>query len=60
MANGQIVSFFISLCNCSDSSDLKESKNPVKWQSIYIPNGCFDAYEVILNKDIFKYPENEN
>ena len=29
MANGQIVSFFISLCNCSDSSDLKESKNTV-------------------------------
>ena len=24
---------------------------------IYIPNGCFDAYEVKVNKDIFKYQE---
>ena len=22
-----------------------------------IPNGCFDAYEVKVNKDIFKYQE---
>ena len=21
----------------------------------FIPNGCFDAYEVKVNKDIFKY-----
>ena len=24
---------------------------------LYIPNGCFEAYEVKVNKDIFKYPE---
>ena len=27
-----------------------------KWR-IHIPNGCFDAYEVKVNKDIFKYQE---
>ena len=24
---------------------------------LYIPNGCFDAYEVKVNEDIFKYQE---
>ena len=24
-------------------------------QDLLIPNGCFDAYEVKVNKDIFKY-----
>ena len=24
---------------------------------LYIPNGCFDAYEVKVNKDISKYQE---
>ena len=24
---------------------------------LIIPNGCFDAYEVKVNKDIFKYQE---
>ena len=24
---------------------------------LYIPNGCFDAYEVKVNKDICKYQE---
>ena len=24
---------------------------------LFIPNGCFDAYEVKVNKDIFKYQE---
>ena len=26
--------------------------------NFYIPNGCFDAYEVKVNKDIFKYQGN--
>ena len=26
-------------------------------ERLFIPNGCFDAYEVKINKDIFKYQE---
>ena len=29
----------------------------VKEEVLYIPNGCLDAYEVKVNKDIFKYQE---
>ena len=27
------------------------------WRKIIIPNGCLDAYEVNVNKDILKYQE---
>ena len=32
-------------------------KNTCLFFKLYIPNGCFDAYEVKVNKGIFYYQE---
>ena len=37
-----------------ENLDFNSSKSGMRF---IIPNGCFDAYEVKVNKDIFKYQE---
>ena len=33
------------------------AEKPWEMRGFDIPNGCFDAYEVKVNRDIFKYQE---
>ena len=44
----------LQVCVFQNSTYNRKSSTGIK---INIPNGCFDAYEVKVNKDISKYQE---